>query len=499
MTPNGSGGYGAQILSLNQLQSIYGIAVDANLNVYMADYTAGVLVELPWTGAAYGSLTAFQIQLNYPTSLAVDANQTVYVADSGNNRIIKDIHTSGTNFNEYSYVTGLSNPLGVTVDPNGNLYILTQGAANLDFTDFTFGTCTMNTASHVYSAGDSCFVMVSFNPLFAGTRYGAVALQNSSNTTIATGPLQGTGLAPQITFQTSAIAPVALGGSYNAPTGLAVDSSGNIYLADTGEGQVEEILAEGGYTTVNDLGSGYFAPAGVAVDGGGNVYVADTSHGVIKEILAVNGSIPATSPTINPLASIAAPYDVAVDGSGNVFVVSSGGLSEILAVNGVIPASPTILPIGSGFNAPYGVALDGRGDVFVADTFNHAVKEILAVNGAIPASPSILTLGSGFNQPWGITVDPSGNVYVADNGNLAVYEIMAAGGYTTVNTRLHRPCQCGHRPQRKPPCRRRYRFHLLRRQHLYAGLGKCAHPELPQYRGQLHQQPTNSHRSQHRQ
>jgi DNA-binding beta-propeller fold protein YncE len=481
MSLNSSGFYGAQILSLNQLQSVYGIAVDANLNVYLADYNAGIVFELPWTGSAYGSLTGFQIQLNHPTALAVDANQTVYVADSGNNRIIEDIHTSGASFNGYSYLTGLSNPLGVAVDPKGNLYfantgldeivkvskaganfgplgvsntpiyaelyftfdtggsgvtpvVLTQGSAILDFTDSDAGTCTTNGASHVYSAGDSCSVIVSFKPLFAGTRYGAALLQNSSNASIATGPLQGTGLAPLITFPAPNLSQVALSGVYNAPAGLAVDSSGNIYLADTGDGQIEEILAKGGYATVNDLGNGYFAPAGVAVDGSGNVFVADTSHGLIKEILAVNGSIPATSPSINTLASITAPYDLAVDGGGNIFVVSSGGLSEILAVNGVIPASPTILPIGSGFNAPYGVALDGSGDVFVADTFNHAVKEVVAVNGSIPASPAIIPLGSNFNQPWSLALDPSGNIYVADNGNSAVYEITAASNYVTVNT-----------------------------------------------------------------
>ena len=146
------------------------------------------------------------------------------------------------------------------------------------------------------------------------------------------------------------------------------------------------------------LGSGFYSPTGVAVDGSGNVYVADTSNNAVKEILAVNGSIPAT-PTIKTLASgLYLPEGVAVDGSGNVFFADSynNAVIEILAVNGSIPATPTITTLASGFNQPTGVAVDGSGNVYVADSLNNAVKEILAVNGSIPATPAIETLGGGF-------------------------------------------------------------------------------------------------------
>src|ERR1700681_4001488 len=72
------------------------------------------------------------------------------------------------------------------------------------------------------------------------------------------------------------------------------------------------------------LGSGFSTPTGVAVDGSGNVYVADNGNSAVKEILAVNGTIP-PSPVINTLGSgFSFPFTVAVDGSGNVYVIDYG-------------------------------------------------------------------------------------------------------------------------------------------------------------------------------
>jgi hypothetical protein len=167
------------------------------------------------------------------------------------------------------------------------------------------------------------------------------------------------------------------------------------------------------------------------VDGAGNVYVADSNNHAVKEIVAVGGSIPASNPTILTLGSgFIQPDGVAVDSAGNVYVAdfATNFVSEIVAVRGIIPASnPTILTLGGGFSGPEGVAVDGAGNVYVADTNNSVVKEIVAVGGVIPASnPAILTLGSGFSGPEGMAVDGAGNVYVADTSNNAVKEIPVA-------------------------------------------------------------------------
>jgi DNA-binding beta-propeller fold protein YncE len=76
---------------------------------------------------------------------------------------------------------------------------------------------------------------------------------------------------------------------FNNPTGVAVDASGNVFVADNGNNAVKKILAAGGYTTLITLGSGFLNPSGVAVDASGNVFVADSGNNAVKMILVPGG------------------------------------------------------------------------------------------------------------------------------------------------------------------------------------------------------------------
>jgi sugar lactone lactonase YvrE len=223
---------------------------------------------------------------------------------------------------------------------------------------------------------------------------------------------------------------VTLGSGFSYPQGVAVDGSGNVFLADTANGVVKEILAAGGYTTVTTLGSGFASPQGVAVDRGGNVFVGDPGKDAVFDVLAAGGYV-----TVHTLGSgsgspygFGYPYGVAVDGKGNIFVADTfnSAVKELLAADGYT----TVKTLGSGFSYPTGVAVDRSGNVFVADAGNDAVKKIMAEGGYVTAR----TLGGGFNTPNGVAIDGAGNVFVADTYNNAVKEIVASGGYVTVNT-----------------------------------------------------------------
>jgi hypothetical protein len=218
--------------------------------------------------------------------------------------------------------------------------------------------------------------------------------------------------------------------------GSAVDSNGNVFLANYSGGDIEELVAVGGSipanpTTPNIVATGFSYPRDVKVDGSGNIFVADGGNNAVKEILAVNGSIPA-DPTIRTLGSgFDSPSKVALDSAGDVFVADSGNnaVKEILAVNGSIPADPTIRTLGSGFKVPAGLAVDGSGNVFIADDENSAIKEILAVNGSVPADPTIRVLaGSLTYQPSPLALDAKGDVFYGSYFNLSVQEILAVNG-----------------------------------------------------------------------
>jgi streptogramin lyase len=237
--------------------------------------------------------------------------------------------------------------------------------------------------------------------------------------------------------------PAAMGGaaySYACATGAISDASGtipigmtlpNLFVADTNNNAVEEILATGGeYTTVNSLayngpsGQQFANPTGVAVDASGNVFVADEENNAVKEITVASGYT-----AVNTLGyGFNSPTGVALDSSGNVYVADCGNsaVKEITADNGYAGVNT----LGSGFTCPVGVAVDTSRNVFVVDVFNHSVKEILAASGY----STIQSLGSGLLDPFGVAVDGSDNVYVADTNNAAVKEILAAGGYTTIRT-----------------------------------------------------------------
>ena len=425
-------GGGPQVTLGSGFSGPYGVAVDRGGNVFVADNFNSAVKEIPLTGGAYGSPISIGSGFGNPEGLAVDGAGNVYVADFTNKAVMEIKPVGG-------YHISLNLPVGLTFDDNTGI-ISGKPSANSPAANYTV-TAYNNTGSNTsainitvnlpplptisYSSPQSYEIGVTISALsptstrVAPIAYGSVpavfysgfagptgvAVDTSGNVYVAD-PL---GNAVYKISAGNTIVPI--GSGFNGPFGLAVDAAGNVYVADQGSSKIKKIPVGGGAPIV--LGSGFNAPTGVAVDAAGNIYVADYENNAVKKIPAGSN----TPVTIGSTFSL--PVGVAVDAAGNVYVADRGDNNVYMIPVG----GGAQVTLGSGFLSPYGVAVDATGNVYVADNFNNAVKEI-PVGSSTP-----ITLGSGFVNPEGLALDGAGNVYVADFNKKVVDKIKPVGGY----------------------------------------------------------------------
>jgi YVTN family beta-propeller protein len=171
------------------------------------------------------------------------------------------------------------------------------------------------------------------------------------------------------------------------------------------------------------IGSGFSAPNGVAIDAGGNVFVADTDNAQLKEILAPDYAATRTLPIAR--GTFSEPGSIAIDAQGNLFVgdINTGVVKEVLADS----SYATVITISSNFTIPTGIAVDAEGNVFVADDGTNQLYELV---GADHYS-TMITLSLSFSELGGVAVDAQGNLFTADENN-GIQESPAASGYTTL-------------------------------------------------------------------
>jgi sugar lactone lactonase YvrE len=406
-------------------------AVDTSGNVYVSDAYGGMVYELL---AIDGSIPASPAMIpigsggwTVPAGLAVDGMGDVFVADFSAALVaevtFESVNLGTVALGSTSASVSLHFSAGAMTDTSvSRIALETFGNTSKDFGGASGTTC----APKDYSTATECRVNVNFKPQFAGVRQGAVVVSDASGNLLAAVRLYGTGLGPQMAFRPGSRG--LIGSGLYDPEGVAIDAVGNVFVADTLNNAVKEMMAVGGYATIKTLGSGFNQPQGIVLDGSGNVFVADAGNNAVKEILAAGGYA-----SVKTLGNgFSHPMGLALDGNGNLFVADSGNnlVKQIQAAGGYA-AVKTLATGYSGFSGPEGLALDASSNLFVADTGNDAVKEILAAGGYATVSAA---LGSGFANPASVAVEANGNLIVADSGDSAIKEVLAAGGYTTVTS-----------------------------------------------------------------
>ena len=510
-----------------------GVAVDASGNVYISDTNnsvirlvtpAGIIstfagTSVPGYAGDYGP--ANQAQLAQPSGMVFDGSGNLFIADTGNS-VIRKIATdgtittfAGTGFQGYVGDSGLptsaalSIPTDVFVDSKSNVYIADTGnnvireVTSADGNIYTFAGSIPSTSANsstvgigdgaastsaVLNAPRGVVVDSSGNVLIAD--FGNYRIRKATGNTLAPTVTQNLDGTTTITYNSnSTISTIAGSGSIGfsgdgnaatsaamaGPWGIALDSSGNLYVADVFNYRVRKIASGGNISTFagNGLlsysGDGsaaakaqLYAPRGVAVDAQGNLYIADTSNNRVRKVAPGGGAITTIAGTgtagfggdgsAGSSAQLNQPVAVALDSSGNLYIADFNN-NRVRMVN---PAGVISTVAGSGtagfggdggpaataqLNGPTALAVAPSGNVYVSDFTNNRVRKFMpggnistvAGNGLSgyggdggPATSAIL------NGPYGLAVDNAGNLYIADLNNSRIREVSPAGVINTI-------------------------------------------------------------------
>jgi sugar lactone lactonase YvrE len=415
-----------------------------------AAYTFTTLAGYPGFGSTDG--VGSHAEFHTPLGLAVDGAGNIYVADSGNSTI-RRITQAGV-------VTTINGLAGISGSADG-----VGGAARFSGPFFDFhgegGGGPWGVASDVL--GDIYVADTWNHTIRKSARIGT----NWVVTTIAGRPGS-----PGSTDGTNAVA------QFNYPQGIVVDPSGNIYVADGFNFTIRKVTQQGTNWLVSTIaglagsqgsadGAGSTARfselVGIALDSAGNLYVADTDNDTIRKITPIGNqwvvetiagsaaSPPGNSDGTNSASRFFKPQGVAVDGTGNVYVTDSGNFTlrkvmpsgkdwVVTTLAGLALGSADGTGTNAQFSFPTGIAVDSAGNIFVSDTSNNTIRKstsagIVRTLAGLLAGPSGVD-GTGnaarFNDPFGVTVDTAGNVYVADTFDATLRQITSAGEVSTL-------------------------------------------------------------------
>jgi sugar lactone lactonase YvrE len=434
-----------------------GIALDSNLNIYVANAGAPGVFVYPPLGSSAGLLNEAPIAtisgsntgLSYPRGIAVDSTSgNIYVADeSAASVYVYPPLASSTGLpNETPTATisgldtGLSSPEGIALDSNLNIYVADESASSVYVYPPLASSTGLPNETPIDTISGSDTGLISPYGIALDSTTGKIYVADALATSVFVYPALGksVGLPDEIPLVT--ITGSKTGLSY--PQGIALDSSGKIYVADTSSVFVYPAGSKGNAvpssaTISTTMTTGLGWPQGIALDSTGKIYVADDGPGASgpgSVFVYPAGSKANAAPTASISGTntgLSYPQGVALDSSSNIYVADEGAVSVFVysaGSNGNVAPTTTISGSNTELDTPEGIVVDSSLNIYVADDGDGSCDGTESVyvypvgsNGNAGPSATISGGNTGLCYPYGIALDSSGNIYVADEGAASVF------------------------------------------------------------------------------
>jgi hypothetical protein len=247
----------------------------------------------------------------------------------------------------------------------------------------------------------------------------------------------------QFDGQFGSFSPLGLDGTFNTPSRAATDSSGNVYVTDSGNSRVQKFSSTGTFSSkFGSLGAGNgqflaLSALGVVVDSSGNSYVVDKLGSRVEKFNASGTFVLAWGSAGTNDGQFATPSGIATDGAGHIYVADTGNnrIQEFDSSGNFVTKWGSVGSGNGQFTSPTGVAVDSTGDVYVADSGNSRIEKFTSSGTFITKWGSAGTgdgqFGATATVPLDLAVGPSDNVVVVDATNNRVEKFRPIGTFIT--------------------------------------------------------------------